>query len=265
MSIVFYCSQCGSRFEVGDDAAGKPGRCRRCGEKITVPTQSRPSPQPADESRGPAWLQNMGTNVALAPITIDRMPGVGKRRPGAPPIDEDLGDSKPYGLVDSWTVPVVEAAGRDAGPAGKARVAWRTSLTSIQRLFRGINEFAYLLSVPFLMLLLIGASLQNRGLALLGAEAVVLLNIGRIVTGLAALLAVPFREGPVVGLLFLVPPFTIKYMIDHWNKFKRPARRVATPLLTIAAVGLAFVFLPSLSGGPRGKIRPATASANAGR
>jgi len=119
-----------------------------------------------------------------------------------------------------------------------------------------VNEFAYLLSVPFLMLMLIGATMHNRGLALLGAEAVVLLNIGRIVAGLANILAVPFRDGPATGLLFLVPPFTIKYMIDNWNKLKRPTQRVAVPIMTIGLVVLAFVFIPSLSGDSKAADRP---------
>lgn len=252
MSIVFFCSHCGARFEVAEQAAGKSGRCKRCGERIAVPAAT-PKPAavaaPQAGGAGPAWLDHMSSQVALAPLTIDRVPGVRKRDPKAPPIDDDLGDSKPYAMVSSWKLPATTPVRGTTGPAGATTIGWRHAWGAVQRLFRRINEFAYLLSVPFIMLLLIGATMHNRSLALLGAEAVVLLNVGRVASGLANILAIPFREGPATGLLFLIPPFTIKYMIDNWNKLRRPTQRVVTPLLTIAAVVLAFVFLPSLSGG----------------
>lgn len=257
MSIIFFCSHCGARFEVAEKAAGKPGRCKRCGAQITVPAASaKPEPvaaaaAPAGGEGGPAWLERMSSQVALAPLTVDRVPGVRKRDPKAPPIDDDLGDSKPYAMVSSWKLPTTSPVRGGSGPAGAAAIGWRQALGSIQRLFRRINEFAYLLSVPFIMLLLIGATMHNRSLALLGAQAVVLLNIGRVVSGLANIVAIPFREGPSTGLMFLIPPFTIKYMIDNWNKLRRPTQRVVTPLLTIAGVVLAFVLLPSLSGGDK--------------
>lgn len=256
MSIVFFCTHCGARFEVGEASAGKLGRCKKCGQKITVPA---PKPVVAvaegvgEESGGPAWLEHMTSQVALAPLTVDRIPGVRKREAKTPPVDEDLGDSKPYALVDDYSIPALRAAHDAVGPAGRTTIMWRHAWRSIARMFRNVNEFAYLLSIPFVMLLLIGATTHNRGLALLGAEAVILLNIGRLVSGLANLLAVPFREGVGTGLMFLIPPFTIKYMIDHWNQLRRPARRVVTPLLTITAVLLAFVLLPSLAAPTAGK------------
>lgn len=254
MSIVFFCTACGARFEVGDAAAGKVGRCKKCGEKNTIPkTTAKAATAAASGPNGPGWLEHMSSQVALAPMTIDRIPGVRTRSPNAPPIDEDLGDSKPYAVVTSWKIPAVEAARSASGPAGKVTITWRHWLGNLAKFFRRLNEFAYLLSVPFLMLLMIGAAMHNRGLALLGAQAVVLLNLGRIVTGMANILAVPFREGLTTGLLFLVPPFTIKYMIDHWNRLKRPTQRVVTPLLTIVAVVLVFAFLPSLSAKSDGK------------
>lgn len=263
MSIVFFCSHCGARFEVGGNVAGKTGRCKRCGEKIAVPAATERRPQPVatpvaaevGKPGGPAWLDRMGSQVGLAPLTVDRIPGVRKRDPHAPPIDDDLGDSKPYAMVSTWKSPSVRPVRGSSAPAGEAKIRWRQGWGSIQRLFRRINEFAYLLSVPFIILLLLGATMHNRSLALLGAEAVVLLNIGRVATGVANILAIPFREGPMTGLLFLVPPFTIKYMIDNWKKLRQPVRRVVGPMLTIAAVALAFVLLPSLSG--RGETKSA--------
>ena len=66
-------------------------------------------------------------------------------------------------------------------------------------------------------------------MALLGATAVVLLNIGRLVSGVANLAVVPLREGLAV------------------NRMKKPLRRVLEPVLTIGLVVLAFTFIPGLS------------------
>ena len=68
-------------------------------------------------------------------------------------------------------------------------------------------------------------------MAVLGATAVVLLNIGRLVAGVANLAVVPFRDG------------------INWKKMKKPVWRIAEPALTVLLVVLAFTFIPSLSQG----------------
>ena len=37
MGIVFFCQSCGARFEVDARMAGKKGRCKNCGQYMTVP------------------------------------------------------------------------------------------------------------------------------------------------------------------------------------------------------------------------------------
>jgi hypothetical protein len=85
--------------------------------------------------------------------------------------------------------------------------------------------------VPFLMILLLGIVVKSRQMALLGATAVVLLNIGRLVAGAANLAVVPLRDGANV------------------KKMKKPSWRVIEPALTIGLVVLAFTFIPWLSSG----------------
>ncbi len=114
-------------------------------------------------------------------------------------------------------------------------MVWRRQLGGVQKLFRKLNETAYLVSVPFLMILLLGIALRNRPLALFGATVVVLLNIGRLVAGIANLAVIPFREG-----------------IDV-QKMRKPFRRVVEPVATVALVILAFTFIPWLSGGAAAK------------
>jgi hypothetical protein len=99
------------------------------------------------------------------------------------------------------------------------------------------------------MMLLFGVVLQNMALAHLGASVVVLLNIGRFFVGLANLVVIPFRDGIIQGILFLIPPFTFFYLAKHWKKVRKPTRRVVGPALTIGLVILLYTFIPSLSEG----------------
>jgi hypothetical protein len=75
-----------------------------------------------------------------------------------------------------------------------------------------------------------------------------LLNLGRIVAGVANLAVIPFRESPMQGVLFLIPPFTFFYLAQRWPKVKKPVKRIFGPILTIGIVALAFMAEPWLKG-----------------
>lgn len=115
------------------------------------------------------------------------------------------------------------------------KVFWHQRLGSIERLFRWINQTAYLVSVPFLMVLLLGIMVRNHHMAIVGATVVVVLNIARLVSGFANLAVIPFRDG-----------FNLKRM-------KKPFRRFIEPAITIGLVGLAFALSPWLSRGGTNK------------
>jgi len=255
MNIVFFCQSCGARFEVDPRMAGKKGHCKKCGQYMAIPRAQEIASMaampalamagagavagPAPGARvvaGPApganWLARMTSQVGLAPITIDRMPA-GRKKPSMF-AEDDLADSKPYALV--------KPEGRRAGeggarPAGVVARIWRGQLGRVQKLFRMINQTAYVVSVPFLLILLFGAAVSNRPMALFGATVVVLLNIGRLVAGMVNLAIIPLRDG-----------IDFKYM-------KKPLGRVIEPAVTIGLVVLAFTFIPWLSSG-----QPATGS-----
>ena len=123
----------------------------------------------------------------------------------------------------------------------------------VQKLFRWINQSAYLVSVPFLMLLLLGLVMGNQSLMALGATGAIVLNIGRIVAGVANLAVIPFRESPIQGLLFLIPPITFFYMYQNWYKVKQPVKRIVGPIVTIALVAAAFVVEPYIRGEGKAK------------
>ncbi len=249
MGIVFFCQSCGARFEVDPRMAGKKGRCKKCGQPMTIPRAEEIASMVAMPALAAAavgarvasgtsavdggssigsWLKEGAiSKVALAPLTVDRIP-LFKKKPD--PLD-DAEDSKPYVLAK----PLVENRGRARVHDNVVVRVWRRQLGGVQKVFRKINETAYLLSVPFLMILLFGAAVRNRPMALFGATVVVLLNIGRLVSGVANLAVVPFRDG-----------------IDL-TKMKKPIRRVVEPVLTIGVVVLAFTFIPWLSSGKSAK------------
>jgi hypothetical protein len=247
MGIVFFCQSCGARFEVNPHMAGKRGHCKQCGQSMTIPRAEEIASMAAMPALATAAvgagtvprgrsgaeggsigsvLQAGISKVGLVPITLDRI-RIGQKRPSRPSPLDDAEDSKPYVLAQ----PIPEGRGAVRSHDNVVLRAWRGQLSGVQRIFRWINETAYLISVPFLMMLLLGTMVRNRPMALLGAAVVVLLNIGRLVAGAAGLAVVPLRDGL------------------NWKKLKKPLRRLAEPALTIGLVVLAFFFIPFLSTG----------------
>ncbi|MGO8900453.1 MAG: hypothetical protein ACLQU5_19205 [Isosphaeraceae bacterium] len=280
--IHFECPACAAPFDVDERLAGRAGRCKRCGGRMKIPSQAAseavPAPAPAQRPRtmaaaapagprltpiGPMapsrpqpslaagrpinWLEAVNSQVALAPISMDNLRGLGNR---PSPMDEPSIPG-PYKLATAPSLPALEAIG--GKPAGTLTRGYRHGMGKVQKLFRWLNESAYLVSVPFLMCLLLGLAVGNRSLMVLGATAVVVLNIGRIVAGVANLVVIPFRESPIQGVFFLIPPITFFYMYQNWHKVHKPVKRIVGPILTIALVAAAFVAEPLLRGGGKSK------------
>jgi predicted Zn finger-like uncharacterized protein len=288
--IHFHCPACGSRFAVDEGLAGRIGRCKSCGERFTVPAVSAASKPPVDRAaRGASgthgglrltplaaasrssvtpvtgrptnWIDAVTSQVGLAPISVEKMTPLRGKPSG---LDEPSADG-PYALASAPSLPAVEAAG--GRPAGRVTRGYRHGMLSLQRLFRWLNETAYLLSVPFLMCMLLGLATESHSLLILGAWAVVLLNLGRIAAGLANLVVIPFRESLLRGVLFLIPPLTFVYLARHWSTVHRPVKRIVGPVVTIGLVALGLAVEPWLGGesGRDGAAHARTDSASAGR
>jgi hypothetical protein len=237
MGIVFFCQSCGARFEVAARMAGKKGHCKKCGQMMSIPRAeqlasmtSMPALAAAGVgsagSAGPSiggWLKSDAISAILAPITVDGM-RFGTKKPSR---FDDIDDSKPYNLAQ----PARTSNGAVRAPVGAALGFWMRQIGVLQKLFRSLNETAYLLSIPFIMIILAGIVTKSRSTALFGATFVVVLSVGRIVAGLAGLASVPLRSGLDTG------------------KMKKPFRRVVEPIVTIALVVVAFTFIPWLSRG----------------
>jgi hypothetical protein len=240
MGIVFFCQSCGARFEVDPRMAGKKGRCTKCGQHMEIPHAEKIASMAAMPALAAAGVGTAAVGTAapvgsaleadlskikLAPITVDRMRlPFGVKKPALPDLETD---SKPYVLAK----PLVEGRGRVRPQDNVVLMVWRQQIGGLQRLFRKLNEFAYLVSTPFLIVFLLGNVVRSRSLVMLAATVVVLLNVARLVAGGINLALVPLRDG-----------------LD-WKKLRKPVWRVAEPLLTMVFIGLAFLFVPWLSTG----------------
>jgi hypothetical protein len=255
MGIVFFCQSCGARFEVDARMAGKKGRCKKCGQPMLIPKAENlasMSAMPALAAAGVGavssprafspglaqagaaaankpigdWLQMSMSKIGLAPLSMPAIP----KRSFAPSALDDAEDSKPYVLEKPDRR---ESHGRGGGPPNVVVAAWRHEMGVIQRIFRWLNQSAYLVSIPFIIIFLFGIAVKAYSIAIFGATFVVLLNIGRIVAGVANLVFIPLRDGLNV------------------KKYKKPLRRIIEPVVTIALVVLAFTFIPWLATGKR--------------
>ena len=116
MGIVFFCQSCGARFEVDPRMAGKKGRCKKCGQYMTIPRAE----EIASMAAMPALaVAGVGAGVAAASggrRRVDRLLAQGGDQPGGPGADharpdagsatkkpaialDDAEDSKPYVLA----------------------------------------------------------------------------------------------------------------------------------------------------------------------
>jgi hypothetical protein len=232
-------------------AASAPAAAAAVGPRLTPLQRSAPSPVPSIAAGRPInWLEAVTSQVALAPISVDQMRSL---RPRPFPVDEPSVPG-PYKLATAPSLPAIHASRGKA--AGAVTRGYRHGMGQVQKLFRWLNQSAYFVSVPFIMLLLLGLAIGNHALMVMGATAVVLLNLGRIVAGVANLAVIPFRESPIQGIFFLIPPITFVYLAQNWQKVKKPVQRIIGPIVTIGLVAATFVIEPYLRGQtkPKGSI-----------
>ncbi len=273
MVLEFSCPKCGMQFKVSPKVAGKRGRCKKCGHQMTIPSQPPPAasvaasgmfrlagaeavvkgtskpkyPSPSPPSQGEHDKKkpfSMPDSVKLAPITADFQKPVPK---GKKKVEEE--DPRSYKLkpLSKKYTPVGHGLSASK-PQSPAQQIYRRQMRNLAGLFGKINDFAYLISIPFILLFLVAIVIQNWNLVLLGATAVVLLNIGRILATMAYLAIVPFKESARQGILFLIPPLTFYFLYKNWKQMKQGALRLVGPILSIVAVVLMFQYVPWLAG-----------------
>jgi hypothetical protein len=312
MELIFRCERCGKRFCIDGQYQGRKGRCKDCGQIMTIPTvavvlpeerqgaeePTRPIPAvaPAEEplfslsppERSPRVYRREPPSeidvvqaapgaqprAAIAtPLAIEHQPSsdsgygielvdddedVRAALPVSPQIERGLRemaefarDPHGYSLDMSRAPRAFLWFGRrgESGPASWLIVKWRAAISGILRLLRWIDTWAYLISVPFLILLAFGIVMENTPLAHAGAVVVVLVNYGRFWTDLLALFVRPFKQSPLHGLAFLFPPYGLYFIATHWKQMKPTLRRMATSCIPIVLVVLAYAFSPLINPG----------------
>ncbi|WP_169977714.1 zinc ribbon domain-containing protein [Tautonia rosea] len=272
MTIDFTCPKCGAPFTVPESLAGKTGRCKKCQHQMTIPA-SKPvaaaqvaasgmfrlsGPRTAGAGYVGGGRPGLTSDVGLAPLTEEVRPVFGK---GAPPQKKQysfnpdllLENSVPgssYKLVASHKVlPTVGRESAGARTPGALERFWRSQSRAVLRVVRQFSDLVYLLTVPCVILILVAIVLDRRDLAVLGATGVIVLSLLRLVLEGFALVAGPFKENPLQGILFLIPPFTFIYLSKYPKRTKKALGRVLAPMGWILGVILAFAFIPQLSSG----------------
>jgi DNA-directed RNA polymerase subunit RPC12/RpoP len=134
---------------------------------------------------------------------------------------------------------------RDSRPAGWIYTKWRAGVSFVLKVLRWVDTWAYLISVPFLILMILGIAAENRLFIHTGAVVVVLANYGRFWADLLAFFVRPYKDGPLQGLGFLFPPYMLFYLATRWNYMQKIVRRIAMSCIPILAVVLIYAFDPS--------------------
>src|SRR5262245_60712040 len=138
MAIVFFCQSCGARFDVPDRMSGRTGRCNKCGQTMAVPQATELAsmaaapavaakaaakaaavaapPRPKAAPAPVASRAEAESDISLKPITEEDIPIVRRVFKAKDPLDDDLGDSKPY-AVNAPVAPQVQwrVSGKLAG------------------------------------------------------------------------------------------------------------------------------------------------------
>ena len=266
MTIAFSCRRCATRFKVSDRLAGKKARCKKCGGNLLVPKPpptaasvaasglfrmgtAQPDPPPSAAARHPASKppdrSAAPASLGLVPISEDNLKPVA--RGPTPRWDDD--DSIEYEMEK----PAATPAGKRPSqlPPSRRQLVWGRGgiAEALLIALRKISDFAYLISMPFLLLILLAIVLKQRELAVIAAVCVIVLNVVRLGLDGFVLFTLAFKKGPLHGVLFFIPPFTFYYLNTRGKVIQEALRRFLGPALPIAGVVLLFIFVPWLRGG----------------
>jgi DNA-directed RNA polymerase subunit RPC12/RpoP len=284
MMLVFACENCGKRFQVDESARGKRGRCKDCGHVMRIPgvraahaahvhvagearahseetpfRLSPPEPPPIGHHevapsphRGQSHDSYAGHDTEFEMI-VDHAE-LDAAIPASPEVARGIREIEEYKRDPSGYKVVGEGGGlfslfgrRDDRPPSWIYVKWRAGVNGILKFLRFVDSWAYIISVPFIVMVLFAIVTSSRGLVHAGAVIVVLVNYGRFWADLIAFCIRPFKDGPLQGLAFLFPPYGVYYLYSRWDKMKPILRRMLTSCIPIVLVILAYGFLPSVN------------------
>jgi hypothetical protein len=123
---------------------------------------------------------------------------------------------------------------------------WRHTVRTVLKNLSWMEEWAYVISIIFLMISVTGMLFEYRPLGYGGAVGVVLSSVILLALGGFEVFVKPFKESPFHGLafLFLFPPtYMIYYAATRWKAMNRPVRHALGSFVPLAVLILAFVFI----------------------
>jgi DNA-directed RNA polymerase subunit RPC12/RpoP len=138
-------------------------------------------------------------------------------------------------------------------------VAYRLFFGLLGRATTWISETSYTVSLILIILAVASGMVGRHTLATTLCGVIVALNLVGLAGDIVSLVTVSFRKNPLQGGLFLIPPFTLYYLWTDWYRYRDTVLRMRIPLLTLALVVAAYLFVPWLRGGIKAEL-PAVAS-----
>ena len=138
-------------------------------------------------------------------------------------------------------------------------VAYRLFFGVLGRVTTWISETSYTVSFILIILAVASGMVGRHALATTACGVIVALNLVGLAGDIASLVTLSFRKNPLQGGLFLIPPFTIYYLWTDWYRYRDTVLRMRIPLMTLALVVAAYLFVPWLRGGIKSEL-PAVAS-----
>ena len=138
-------------------------------------------------------------------------------------------------------------------------VAYRLFFGLLGRVTTWISETSYTVSFILIILAVASGMVGRHTLATTVCGVIVAINLVGLAGDIASLVTLSFRKNPLQGGLFLIPPFTLYYLWTDWYRYRDTVNRMRIPLLTLALVVAAYLFVPWLRGGIKAEL-PAVAS-----
>ncbi|MFM1997298.1 MAG: hypothetical protein RLZZ111_1685 [Planctomycetota bacterium] len=279
MKIAFACPNCAKQLVADVAAAGRTGRCRHCGKPAVVPsgytlrpiTPTEVPQLPAAADWGNAELGPAIAFPAVAPIASASAPKTPSQaasrkvartpaRAAAAPAAASQGGSPvapgfPVILADAWAAfaaivkPSVATSTASGAAPAPLLVAYRSFFALLGRVTTWISETSYTVSFILITLAIASGMVGRHSLAAMACGAIVALNLVGLAGDVASLVTLSFRKNPLQGTLFLLPPFTLYYLWTDWRRYRDTIDRMRIPLVTLAVVAVAYVFVPWLRGG----------------
>jgi hypothetical protein len=267
---------------VGAAAGAGPSRPR--------PAAIAPQRQPAPPAhRGMNWREAVTSQLALKPITEDMLPAV-RARPQPKPEPEErepnyklksvtkdslpaLGHKEPEfekarpGSVYQMVIPrelQKEMAARNRGPSAVQKGyaqgvhSYRKFFNTLAKLSGWISNTSYTVSFVFLLLAIAGGMINRHSLAVFALSAIVIFNLVGLAGDLVNLVMLSFRKNPIQGVLFLIPPVTLIYLLTDWRRYRETVNRMMVPVFMLCLVLAAYTFIPWLQGDKPSQKTPGT-------